>query len=202
MDLQRAQSERRVQQKDDFSEFSTECGETDVASDNASERTVIRSEDGHLADLEQQLSETRAQQFERDQDIARLTSQLSTLLEQTETKKEKEHAGLEQHGQQARPDEHPQSRDQVHEQARLALERANRAVEINEQTQREMLAELEARKSQQAALDSRVTFLENGSTNSKADSDEVQRRLMALEEKLELMRTTAITIQTMVDTNE
>ena len=176
--LRRAHSERRVRREDDYSEFSSE---TLVESDNASvasEITLAESKYGSLADLEQEPSETRSKQFERDRHNVQLTSKLSTLLELAEEKEAEtsKSSGLEQSGPQARPEEFLQSCGQ----------KASCA-EVNEQCQHEIRVELEARKSKFAAFRSRLADSKDGS-NRRAEADYpdgFQRELAALEAKIE-----------------
>ncbi|KAF8499069.1 hypothetical protein F5888DRAFT_1687468, partial [Russula emetica] len=87
---------------------------------------------------------------------------------------EKRRARLELRELQAKLDESLLSRDHALEQAQSALQKASCAAEANEQSQRElteMRAELEASKSDSAALRLRLADTENGCANSKADAD-------------------------------
>jgi hypothetical protein len=87
---------------------------------------------------------------------------------------EKKRAGLELCELQAKLDESQLSRDHPREQAQSALQKASCAADANEQSQREpteMRAELEASKSELAALRLRLADTENGCAESKAEAD-------------------------------
>jgi DNA repair exonuclease SbcCD ATPase subunit len=97
-------------------------------------------------------------------------------LEQAEANaaEAKKRAGLELRELQTKLDESLLSRDHALEQAQSALQKAPRAAEANEQSQRELTeirAELEASKSDSAALRSRLADMENGCGESKAEAD-------------------------------
>ncbi len=87
----------------------------------------------------------------------------------------KKRAGLELRELQVKLDELVLSRDHAPEQAQSALQKAtSRAAEENERSQRELadvLAELEARKSELAAVNLRFKDAENGWAKSKAEAD-------------------------------
>ena len=88
--------------------------------------------------------------------------------------KAKKRAELEQRELQAKVDELLLSRDQALEQAQSALQKASCAAEANEQSQRElteMRAELEARKSESAALRLQLADTENGISKSKKEAN-------------------------------
>jgi colicin import membrane protein len=87
---------------------------------------------------------------------------------------EKKRAGLELRELQAKLDESLQSRNHALEQAQSALQKASCAADANEQSQREpteMRAELEASKSELAALRLRLADAENGCVESKTEAD-------------------------------
>jgi low affinity Fe/Cu permease len=97
-------------------------------------------------------------------------------LEHTEVNaaEAKKRAGLELRELQAKIDELLLSRDHALEQAQSALQKASCAAEANEQSQREpteMCAELEASKSELAALRLRLADAENGCAESKTEAD-------------------------------
>jgi chromosome segregation ATPase len=132
-------------------------------------KEIARLEDGRLIELERKLSETLVVKTERDRHI----SQLTALLKQAEANaaEEKKRAGLELRELQAKLDESLLSRDHALERA---LQKASCAAEANEQSQRElteMRAELEASKSESAALRLRLADMENGGSKSKAEAD-------------------------------
>jgi hypothetical protein len=97
-------------------------------------------------------------------------------LEQAEANaaEAKKRAGLELRELQAKLDESLLSRDHPREQAQSALQKASCAADANEQSQREpteMRAELEASKSELAALRLRLADAENGCAESKTEAD-------------------------------
>jgi chromosome segregation ATPase len=154
-----------------------------------------------IARLERQLSETLVVKTERDRRIAQLIDELtlkSALLEraQANAARLEERARLELRELQAKLDESLLSRDVALQQAEaIAAEEKKRAgLELrelqaklnvlddsllsrdraNEQNQRElaeMRAELEASKSESAALRLRLTDMGNGGSESKAKVD-------------------------------
>ena len=142
---------------------------TEPQPDAHPERAAMLS--ARLAELERQLLAMHAAQIERDRLIAQLADQLvkkSALLEQAEANaaEAKKRAVLEQRELQAKLDE-------ALEQAQSALQKASCAAEANEQSRRElteMHAELEARKSESAALRLRLADNESGCTKSKAEA--------------------------------
>ena len=164
---------KRVSRENYDSEDSTEHLAKLVARDTFSGKDVSRLEHERIADFELQLSETLA---ERDRHITQLADQLaqtSALLEQAEANaaEAKKRAGLELRELQAKLDESLLSRDHALDQAQSALQKASRAAEINEQSQRElteMRVELEARKSEFAALNLRLV---DDCAKSKAEAD-------------------------------
>jgi chromosome segregation ATPase len=166
---------RRVPEEDDDGEGSREHHAKLVAPGALSGKEVARLEDGHLIELERQLSETLVAKTERDRRIAQLTDDLalkSALLEQAA--EEKKRAGLELRELQAKLDESLLSRDHALEQAQSALQKASCAAEANEQSQRELAgvhAKLEARESELAAFCLRLAETENGCAKSKAEAD-------------------------------
>jgi hypothetical protein len=87
---------------------------------------------------------------------------------------EAKRVGLELRELQAKLDESLLSRDHAPERAQSALHEASCAAEANEQSQREpteMRAELEASKSELAALRLRLADAENGCAESKTEAD-------------------------------
>jgi len=141
-----------------------------VAPDVSPEKEIVRLQ--HERFLERKLSAMLAAQTERDRRMTQLTDELarnSALLRQSEANaaEEKKRARLEQREMQAKLDEFLLSRDHV-------LQRASRATEANEQSQRELAevrAELEARKSELAAVPLRLKDAEGGWAKSKAEVD-------------------------------
>jgi hypothetical protein len=158
----------RVPDEDDDGEGPTGHHGKLVALDAPSGKEIARLEDGRPIELGRQLSETLVAKPERDRRIAQLTDELelkSALLEQAA--EEKKRARLELCELQAKLDESLLSRDH-------ALEQAQCAAEVNEQSQRElteMRGELEASKSELAAFRLRLADTENGGANSKAEAD-------------------------------
>ena len=180
-----------VPEEDDDGEGSTETEYYAklVAPDAPSGREIARLEDGRLIELERQLSETLVVKTERDRRIAQLTDELalkSARLEQAEANaaKERKRARLELRELQEKLDESLLSRDQALEQAQSALQKAAfRAAETNEPSQpicehgtvlAELLAKLEAKESELAAVRLRLADMENGcsaDSKSKAEAD-------------------------------
>ncbi len=133
-----------------------------------------------LVELERKLSAMLAAQTERDRRVAQLTEELVqkvALLEQAEANaaEAKKRAGLEQCETQAKLDELLLSRDYV-------LQKASHVTEANERSQQalaEMGAELEARKSELAAVHLRLTDVENGWAKSKVEADTLRAQIAA-----------------------
>jgi len=132
------------------------------------EKEISRLEDERFVELERKLSAMQAAQTERDQRIAQLTDELaqnSALLRQSEANREL----------QAKLDKLVLSRDHALGQAQSALQKAtSRAAEANEWSQRELAevrAELEARKSELAAVHLRLKDAESGLAKNKAEAD-------------------------------
>ena len=146
-------------------------------------------------ELERQLSASLA---ERDQRIAQLTDELalkSALLKQAEANaaEGKKHEGLKLRELQTKLDELLLSRDhyvRAFEQAQSGLQKAtSRATDTDERNQyaseqigkyemelAELRAELEAKKSELEAVHLRLTDVEHGLTQSKADADALRDR--------------------------
>jgi len=171
---------RRVREEDDDGEDSTEHHARPVDPDAPFAKENGRLEDGRLIELEQQLSETLLAKTERDRRIAQLTDELvmmkSALLEQAETSaaEVRKRTGLGLRDLQAQLDESLLSRDHAREQARNALQKVSRVTEANEQSQRElteMRAELEASKSELAAVRLQLADTENGCAKSKTEAN-------------------------------
>jgi hypothetical protein len=170
---------RRVPEEDDDSEGSTEHHAKLVVPDASFKKEVARLGHERIADLERQLSETLTVQSEQVRRIAQLTDQLaqnSALLERAEANatEEMKRAGLQLRELQAKLDESLLSRDHALEQAQSAVQKAPRAAEDNEQSQRELTeirAELDASKSESAALRLRLADMGNGCGESKAEAD-------------------------------
>ncbi len=147
-----------------------------VAPDVSSEKEIARLEHGRLVELERKLSAMLAAQTERDRRIAQLADELA-LLKQSEANEveAKKRAGLELRELKAKLDELVLSRDHALEQAQSALQKAtSRAAEANERGQQEgaeVRAELEARKSELAAIHLRLKDAESGWAKSKAEAD-------------------------------
>src|SRR6266478_4520241 len=153
---------RDIAKEEDDGEGSTGHHAKLVAHDVSPEKEIARLEHERLVEVERKLSAMLAAQTERDWRIAQLTDELA-LLKQSEAEA-KERAGLEQREMQAKLDELLLSRDHV-------LQIASRATEANEQSQRdlaEVRAELEARKSEWAAVPLRFKDAESGWGKSKA----------------------------------
>ncbi len=207
---------RDIAEEEHDSEGSTGHHTRLVAPDVSPERDIARLEHERLVDLERKLSAMLAAQTERDLRIAQLTDELSqnsALLKQSEANaaEAKKRAGLEQREMQAKLDELLLSRDHV-------LQRAPRATEANEQSQREpavVRAEFEARKS--GAVHSRLKDAESGWAKNKAqsdtaanlvntDEDRVMRRLTermrAMEAEIASLRGNEKSFEMMECTNE
>jgi hypothetical protein len=108
-------------------------------------------------------------------ELHELQAKLDESLQQAEANaaEEKKRAGLELYELQAKLDESLLSRDHALEQAQSALQKVSCATEANEQSQRElkeMRAELEARRSELAALPLRLVETEDGCAKSKAEA--------------------------------
>ena len=170
---------RRVPEEDHGGEGSTGHHAKLVAPDAPSGKEIARLEDGRVIELERQLSETLVAKTELGRRNAQLTDELalkSALLEQAEANavKVEKRAGLEQRELQAKLGELLLSRDHALEQTQTALQKASRATEANEQSQRElteMRAELEASKSESVTFRLRLADTENGCSDSKAEAD-------------------------------
>jgi len=129
--------------------------------------------------LERKQSAMLAAQTERDRRIAQLTDELarnSALLKQAEANvmEVKKRAGLEQRGLQTKLDKLVLSCDHALEQAQSALQATSRTTEANERSQRELAevrAELEASKSELAAVHLRPKDAESGWAKNKAEAD-------------------------------
>jgi len=155
---------RRVPEEDD-SEGSTEHHAKLVARDVSSEKEVAQLEHERLTELVRQLSATLAAQTERDRRIVQVTEELvqkSALLEQAKANaaEAKKRAGLERREMQAKLDEMLLSRDHATE----AYERSQRELA-------EVRAELEASKSELAAVHLRPKDTESGWAKNKAEAD-------------------------------
>jgi len=143
-----------------------------AAPDVSPETEIARLEHERLVELERKLSAMLAAQTMRDRRIAQLTDELAqnnALLKQSEANvvETKKRAGLEQREMQAKLDELLLSRDHV-------LQRASRATEANERSQRELAevrAELKASKSELAAVHLRLKDAESGWAKNKAEAD-------------------------------
>ncbi len=127
-----------------------------------------------FVEVERKVSAILAAQTERDQGIAQLTDELaqnSALLRQSETIREL----------QAKLDKLVLSRGHALEQAQSALQNAtSRAAEANERSQRELAevrAELEASKSELAAVHLRFKDAECGWAKSKAEADTLRAQI-------------------------
>ncbi len=130
--------------------------------------------------LERKLSAMVAAQTKRDRRIAQLTDELaqnSALLKQAEANvvEVKKSAGLEQRELQAKKlDKLVLSCAYALEQAQCALQATSRTAEANERSQRELAevrAELEASKSELAAVHLRPKDAESGWAKNKAEAD-------------------------------
>jgi chromosome segregation ATPase len=163
---------RRVLEDDDDSEGSTEHYVKLVAPGDSSDKEVARLQHEHIADLEQQLSDTLA---ERDRHVVQLTDGLALKSAQLEQAvEEMKRARLEIRELHAKLGESLLSRDHALEQAQRALQKASYAAEANEHSQRElkeMRSELEARKSESAAFHRRLADTETNCPKSKAEAD-------------------------------
>ncbi len=143
-----------------------------AAPDVSPETEIARLEHERLVELERKLSAMLAAQTMRDRRIAQLTDELAqndALLKQSKANavETKKRAGLEQREMQAKLDELLLSRDHV-------LQRASRATEANERSQRELAevrAELKASKSELAAVHLRLKDAESGWAKNKAEAD-------------------------------
>ena len=228
-----------VPEEDDDGEGSTETEYYAklVAPDAPSGREIARLEDGRLIELERQLSETLVVKTERDRRIAQLTDELalkSARLEQAEANaaEERKRARLELRELQEKLDESLLSCDQALEQAQSALQKAAfRAAETDERSQpicehetvlAELLAKLEAKESELAAVRLRLADTENGCFESKSkadtcrtptatglvntDVDQVMHRLMermrTMEAEMSLLRGNEKSIESMECRNE
>src|SRR6266403_588204 len=154
----------------------------EVNPDVSPEKGIPRLEHKHFVELERKLSAILAAQSDRDRRIAQLTDELaqkSALLKQAEANaaEAQKRAGLELRELQAKLDELVLSRDHALEQAQsaCALQKATSCVaESNERSQRELArvrAELEARKSELAAVHLRLKDAESGWAKSKAEAN-------------------------------
>ncbi len=156
---------RCVTEEGDNSEGSTEHHAKLVVHDVSSEKEVTQLEHERLTELVRQPSATLAAQTERDRRVVQLTEELvqkSALLEQAEANvaEAKRRAGLEQREMQAKLGELLLSRDH--------------ATEANERSQRELAevrAELEASKSELAAVHLRPKDAESGWAKGKAEGN-------------------------------
>jgi len=154
-------------------ELERQLSETLVAKTKLGRRTAQLTDELALKStlLEQAAEEKRRARLELRELQAKLDESLLSrdhALEQAEANaaEEKKRAGLELRELQAKLDELLL--------AQSALQKASCAAEANEQSQRElteMRAELEASKSDSAALRLRLADTENGCANSKADAD-------------------------------
>ena len=147
-----------------------------VAPDVSPEKEFGRLEREHLVELERGVSAILAAQTERDRRNEQMTDELAqndALPKQSEANARR--AGLELRELQAKLDKLVLSRDHALEQAQSALQKAtSRAAEANERSQRELAdvrAELEARKSELAAVHLRLKAAEGGWAKSKAEAD-------------------------------
>ncbi len=155
--------------EDDDGKGSTGHNANLVAPEVSPEKEIAQLGDERLVEVERKLSAVLSAQSERDRLIAQLTDELaqnSALLRQSEANR----------GElQAKLDTPVLSRDYTLEQAQSAPQKAtSRAAEANERSQRELAgvrAELEARKSELAAVHLRLTEVENGWAKSKAEAD-------------------------------
>jgi len=146
---------RDIAKEDDDSECSTGHHAKLVPPKVPPKKEIARLEDERLIELERKLSAMLAAQTERDMRVAQLTDELaqnSALLKQSEANavEAKKRAGLEQREMQAKLDE------------------------ANERSQRELAevrAELEARKSELAAVHLRLKDAESGWAKIKAGAD-------------------------------
>ncbi len=179
---------RHVAERGDDSEGSTKHHEKLVVPDASSEGVVARSEDERLTEVERQLSATLAAQTVRDWRIAQLTDELaqsSALLKQTEANvvEANKRAELELRELRAKLDDLVLSRDHVLEQAQSALQKAiSQSADAIERSQREFAevrAELEARRSEWAAVHLRLTDAENGWAKCKAEVDTLRAQTAA-----------------------
>ena len=133
--------------------------------------------------LEQAEANTAEEKERAGLELRKLQAKLEELqlsrdhaLEQAEANaaEEKKRAGLELRKLQVQLDESLLSRDSALKQTQSALQKAFRAAEANEQSQRElteMRAELEASKSELAAFRLRHADMENGCSKNKAEAD-------------------------------
>ncbi len=159
---------RHIAEGDDDSEGSTGHYAKRVAPDVSPEKEISRLGHEHLVELERKLLALQAAQTERDRRTAQLTDELaqnSALLRQSEENREL----------QAMLDKLVLPRDHALEQTQSALMKAtSRAAEANEWSQRELAevrAELEARKSELAAVQLRLKDAESGLAKNKAEAD-------------------------------
>ncbi len=153
---------RDIAKEDDDSECSTGHHAKLVPPKVPPKKEIARLEDERLIELERKLSAMLAAQTERDMRVAQLTDELaqnSALLKQSEANavEAKKRAGLEQREMQAKLDE--------------LLSRATEANEWSQQELAEVRAELEARKSELAAVHLRLKDAESGWAKIKAGAD-------------------------------
>ncbi len=203
---------RDIAGEDDDSECST-GHHAKVVAPEVPPKEIARLDDERLIEVERKLSAMLAAQTERDMRVAQLTDELaqnSALLKQSEANavEAKKRAGLEQREMQAKLDE--------------LLSRATEANEWSQQELAEVRAELEARKSELAAVHLRLKDAESGWAKIKAgadisraktsanfvnaDEDEVMRRLTermrAMEAKIASLQGNEKSFEMMECTNE
>jgi chromosome segregation ATPase len=182
---------RRVPEEDDDGKGSTEHHAKLIAPDAPSGETELDRRIAQLTDelalKSAQLEQTEANAAEEKKRAGLELRELQTKLDESLLSRDqaleqaeanaaeaKKRAGLELSKLQAKVDELLLSRDQALEQAQSVLQKVPCTAEANEQSQRElteMRAELEASKSESAALRLRLADMENGCNESKAEAD-------------------------------
>jgi hypothetical protein len=178
-----APSEQEIARLEDgrLIELERQPSETRVAETERDRRITQLTDELALksALLEQAAEEKKRAGLELHELQAKLDESLLShdhALKQAEANaaEEKKRAGLELRELQAKFGELLLSRDHALDQAQSALQKASCAAEANEQSQREpteMRAELEASKSELAALRLRLADAENGCAESKTEAD-------------------------------